>query len=145
MPFVFKYQLSQDWRLLGKFNYAVSESSQGGSYDNDFTEAVLGYAYRPVHNDRLNALLKYTYFYNLPATDQESGTDTGVIQRSHIGSVDFMYDLTHRWSVGGKYAYRYGQVAQDREDPEFFDSCHPTLAGSERVSDRVAGFIRQAR
>jgi hypothetical protein len=94
----------------------------GDYYDGDYTEAVLGYAYRPVNNDRLNALLKYTYFYNLPATDQESGTDTGVIQRSHIGSVDFMYDLTHRWSVGGKYAYRHGQVAQDREDPEFFDS-----------------------
>lgn len=117
-----KYQLSEDWRLIGKFNYAVSESSMGDYYDGDYTEAVLGYAYRPVNHDRLNALLKYTYFYNLPSTDQESGTDTGVIQRSHIGSVDVMYDLTSRWTVGGKYAYRYGQVALDREDPEFFDS-----------------------
>jgi len=32
------------------------------------------------------------------------------------------YDLTPRWTVGGKYAYRHGQVAQDRENPEFFDS-----------------------
>jgi hypothetical protein len=117
-----KYQLSEDWRLIGKFNYAVSESSMGDYYDGDYTEAVLGYAYRPVNHDRLNALLKYTYFFNRPTTDQESGTDTGVIQRSHIGSVDVMYDLTSRWTVGGKYAYRYGQVALDREDPEFFDS-----------------------
>jgi flagellar motor protein MotB len=117
-----KYQLSEDWRLIGKFNYAVSESSMGDYYNGDYTEAVLGYAYRPVHHDRLNALLKYTYFYNLPSTDQESGTDTGVIQRSHIGSVDVMYDLTSRWTVGGKYAYRHGQVALDRENPEFFDS-----------------------
>ena len=57
-----KYQLSQDWRLLGKFNYAESESSLGKYYDGDYTEAVLGYAYRPVQHDRLNALLKYTYF-----------------------------------------------------------------------------------
>lgn len=120
----FKYQLSQDWRLLGKFNYAVSESSLGDSYDGDYTEAVLGYAYRPVQNDRLNALLKYTYFYNMPSTDQVTGTNTAsdYIQRSHIGAVDVMYDLTPRLTVGGKYAYRYGQVAQDRENPEFFDS-----------------------
>ena len=117
-----KYQLSEDWRLIGKFNYAVSESSMGDYYNGDYTEAILGYAYRPVHHDRLNALLKYTYFYNLPSSDQESGTDMGVIQRSHIGSMDVMYDLAPCWTVGGKVAYRHGQVAQDRENPEFFDS-----------------------
>jgi hypothetical protein len=117
-----KYQLSDSWRVLGKLNYAVSESSLGESYDGDYTEAVVGYAYRPVEHDRLNALLKYTYFYNVPSAQQESGTDTATIQRSHIGSLDVMYDLTSRWTIGGKYAYRHGQVAQDREDPVFFDS-----------------------
>jgi hypothetical protein len=120
----FKYQLSEDWRLVGKFNYAESDSSMGDSYSGDYTEAVLGYAYRPVRNDRLNALLKYTYFYNVPAADQVTGANTASdhIQRSHIGSVDAMYDLTSRWTVGGKYAYRLGQVAQDRIHREFFDS-----------------------
>jgi hypothetical protein len=117
-----KYQLSEDWRIVGKFNYAVSDSSLGDFFDGDYTEAVVGYAYRPVQNDRLNALFKYTYFYNLPSADQEAGTATAVIQRSHIGSVDVLYDLTPRWTVGGKYAYRHGQVAQNRENPEYFDS-----------------------
>jgi lipopolysaccharide assembly outer membrane protein LptD (OstA) len=119
-----KYQLSQDMRLIGKFNYAVSESSLGQDYDSDYTEAVLGYAYRPVHHDRLNALLKYTYFYNVPPFDQVTGASitSNFIQRSHIGEVDIMYDLTSRWTVGGKYAYRHGQVALDRVNPEFFDS-----------------------
>jgi flagellar motor protein MotB len=117
-----KYQLSEDWRLLGKFNYAQSESSLGDTYDADYTEAVMGYAYRPVAHDRLNALLKYTYFYNLPSADQLTGSGTAVdyIQRSHIGSLDLMYDLTARLTVGGKYAYRHGQVAQDRVNPEYF-------------------------
>ncbi len=120
----FKYQLSEDWRLIGQFHYAVSDSSTGDSYSGDYTKAVLGYAYRPVRNDRLNALLKYTYFYNVPAADQVTGTNTAAdhIQRSHIGSIDVMYDLTSRWTVGGKYAYRYGQVAPDRKNPEFFTS-----------------------
>ena len=120
----FKYQMSEDWRLIGKFNYAVSDSSMGDSYSGDYTEAGLGYAYRPVHNDRLNALFKYTYFYNVPAADQVNnvGAASDYVQRSHIGSVDAMYDLTHRWTVGGKYAYRHGEVALDRNNREFFDS-----------------------
>ncbi len=119
-----KYQLSENWRLVGKFNYAESESSLGDAYNGDYTEAVLGYAYRPVQNDRLNILAKYTYFYNVPATDQITGDNTvsDFVQRSHIGSIDAMYDLTPKLTVGGKYAYRYGQVAADRENPEFFDS-----------------------
>jgi flagellar motor protein MotB len=120
----FKYQLSPDWRVVGKFNYSHSDSSQGQFFDGDYTEAVVGYAYRPVNNDRLNALFKYTYFYNVPTADQTivANAGAGAIQRSHIGSVDVMYDLTRRWTVGGKFAYRYGQVSQDRENPEFFDS-----------------------
>ncbi len=120
-----RYQLNPDWRLIGKFNYAHSESSLGQFFDGNYTEAVVGYAYRPVNNDRLNALLKYTYFYNVPAAEQTSGTSSvtgGVMQRSHIAAVDVMYDLTSRWTVGGKYAYRLGQVSLDRVNPEYFDS-----------------------
>jgi len=119
-----KYQLSPDWRLVGKLNHSDSDSSQGQFYDGGFTEAVLGYAYRPVDNDRLNALAKYTYFYNVPTTDQVSvqGTPAEFIQKSHIASLDAMYDLTERWSIGGKYAYRLGQVSLDREDRDFFDN-----------------------
>jgi flagellar motor protein MotB len=119
-----KYQLSPDWRILGKYNYSHSDSSQGQFFDGDYTEAVLGSAYRPVNNDRLNALFKYTYFYNFPAADQVIGTTSAAdyIQRSHIVSADVMYDLTKRWTVGGKYAYRYGKVSQDRVNTDFFTS-----------------------
>jgi flagellar motor protein MotB len=128
----FKYQLTPDWRVSGKFNYSMSASSLGDSLDSDYTEAVLGYAYRPVLFDRLNVLFKYTYFYDLPSVDEgsnsdssnsdSSNSDSDFIQRSHIGAVDVMYDLTSRWTLGGKYAYRQSQVALDREDPEFFES-----------------------
>jgi hypothetical protein len=120
----FKYQMTPSSRLLGKLNHAESESSLGQFYDGGYTEAVLGYGFRPVSHDRLNTLAKYTYFYNVPATDQVTVTNTAVefIQKSHIAAVDVMYDLTQRWSVGGKYAYRLGQVSLDRENPTFFDN-----------------------
>ncbi|MBW2387540.1 MAG: DUF11 domain-containing protein, partial [Deltaproteobacteria bacterium] len=113
-----KYQISPDWRLLGKFNHSFSESSEGNFFDADYTEAVLGYAYRPVENDRLNALIKYTYFYNFPTADQANAANSSssqFIQKSHIASLDAMYDVTRNWSLGGKYAYRLGQVSLDRE------------------------------
>jgi len=119
-----KYQLSPSWRLIGKFNHSESESSLGDFYNGNYTEAVLGYAYRPVDNDRLNTLFKYTYFYNLPSADQVTIANTAAeyIQKSHILSADATYDLTSRWSIGGKYAYRHGQLSQDRVNPQFYDS-----------------------
>ncbi|HEY7638569.1 MAG TPA: OmpA family protein, partial [Steroidobacteraceae bacterium] len=70
----FKFQLNPDWRVVGKYNHARSESSLGQFYDGGYTEAVIGYGYRPVANDRLNALAKYTYFYNVPTTEQVTPT-----------------------------------------------------------------------
>jgi lipopolysaccharide assembly outer membrane protein LptD (OstA) len=120
----FKYQLNPGARFLGKLNHSESESSLGTFYDGGFTEAVLGFAYRPVEHDRLNALVKYTYFYNVPTTEQISLQNVAAefIQKSHIASVDLTYDLTPTLSIGGKYAYRLGQVSLDRENPEFFDN-----------------------
>ncbi len=119
-----QHQLDPSWRFLGKLNYSDSESSQGEFFDGKFTEAVLGYGYRPVTNDRWNSLFKYTYFFNLPTSEQVTTLNTPVdfIQKSHIFSIDTIYDLTRRWSLGGKYAYRLGQVSQDRVNVEFFDS-----------------------
>ena len=118
------YQLSPDWRMVGKLNHSESDSSLGNFYDGGFTEAVLGYGYRPVQHDRLNMLAKYTYFYNVPTSDQVSAQNSALnfVQKSHIGSLDVMYDLSARWSVGGKYAYRLGEVSLDREDREYFDN-----------------------
>jgi hypothetical protein len=119
-----RYQLSPDWRVIGKFSHALSESSLGEFYDGGYTEAVVGYAYRPVDNDRLNALVKYTYFYNVPTTDQVTGQGVAAefVQKSHVAALDLSYDLTERWTIGGKYAYRLGEVSLDREDPEFFSN-----------------------
>lgn len=120
----FKFQLTPDWRLIGQLNHSFSDSSLGQFYDGEYTEAVLGYAYRPVANDRLNVLAKYTYFYNVPTPDQVTLQSTAAqfIQKSHIASVDFTYDLTAHWSIGGKYAYRLGELSLERENPQFFDN-----------------------
>ncbi len=120
----FKYQINDGARLLGKFNHSDSTSSAGSFFEGGFTEGVLGYALRPVSHDRVNVLAKYTYFYNMPTADQQSVANTRLdfVQKSHIAAVDVTYDLTPGVTIGGKYAYRLGQVSLDRENPEFFDN-----------------------
>ena len=44
------------------------------------------------------------------------------VQKSHVAALDLTYDLTDRWSMGGKYAYRLGQLSLDRENEQFFDN-----------------------
>jgi hypothetical protein len=120
----FKFQLTPDWRMLGKLDHSLSDSSLGEFYAGGYTEAVIGYAYRPVRHDRLNALTKYTYFYNVPTADQVTLQNTAAefIQKSHIVALDLTYDLTTDWSIGSKYAYRLGEVSLDRIQRNFFDN-----------------------
>jgi len=110
--------------MLGRFNFAISESDQSDFLNADFVEGVIGAAYRPVYNDRLNGLLKYTYFEDLsPAQQTSAGGTRGLArQKSQIFSVDGIYDLTQKLSIGGKYGFRSGEVALDRTSDEFIKS-----------------------
>ena len=69
----------------------------GAFQDTDYAEASIGYAYRPVDNDRLNALFRYTLLYDMPGNNQLVSGSTGDLfapaQRSHILSLDVDYDL----------------------------------------------------
>ena len=120
----FRWQITPDARLVGKFNHSFSDSSEGDFYDGGYTEAVAGFAYRPVAFDRFQALAKYTYLYNMPTPDQVSPTNTAAefVQKSHVFSIDLTYDLTANWTLGAKYAYRLGQESLDRTNPDFFDN-----------------------
>ena len=120
----FKLVLTPDWRMIGKIDHSFSDSSLGDFYAGGYTEVVIGYAYRPVKHDRLNALVKYTFFDNIPSPDQVGMQNTPVefLQRSHIGAFDLSYDITPRWTIGGKYAYRLGQASLDRVNRQFFDN-----------------------
>jgi outer membrane protein OmpA-like peptidoglycan-associated protein len=119
------YQMDEAWRLLGKLNLSRSVSSQGAFFDGDYTEFVLGAAYRPVDNDRWNALFKYTYFYNLPSAgqvDSVAGLPLDYTQKSHVLNADFIYDLRPWLSVGAKYGVRWGDLRPSKTAGDWFSS-----------------------
>jgi len=115
------FDAGKNWEILGRFNFAVSDSDQSSFLDADFIEGVVGAAYRPVNNDRLNALLKYTYFEDLSPAQQQSpsGREALARQRSQIFSVDAIYDVSKKLSIGGKYGFRSGEVALSRTSDDF--------------------------
>ncbi len=104
---------SEDWRFLANIDAVISNSDQSSFRDGRYVEARLGYAYRPVNNDRLNALISYTYLYDLPGADQVNidGDINGDKQRSHIINAALSYDLNQQWTLGAKYGYRLREQA----------------------------------
>jgi hypothetical protein len=102
---------SDDWRLSGNLSAVISDTSTT-TRSGRYIEGWLGYAYRPVENDRLNALFKYTFLYDLPGADQvnASGLTNGPSQISNILSADVNYDLTPIFTIGGKYGFRIGET-----------------------------------
>lgn len=115
-----QHQVSEDWVLIGTWDEVVSRSDQSALLDGEYIEGSIGYAYRPVSNDRLNVLLKYTYLYDMPGADQVSvsGSTDGPKQQSTIFSVDTAYDISETLSIGAKYGYRVAAVA-DRGSNDF--------------------------
>jgi hypothetical protein len=112
------YQLTEAWRLLGKLNLARNSNTQGAFVDGDYTEFVVAGAYRPISNDRWNTLFKYTRLDNVPSPGQVTAStlDTDYAQRSHVFSVDTIYDLYPWLSIGAKYAFRIGQLKTLNDD-----------------------------
>ncbi len=118
------YQVNPNWRAQGRLDFAFSDSDAGNTFNSDYTEAILGFGYRPVSNDRFNALVKYNYLMDLAPFDQftASGSQQQNQQRSHVVSLDAIYDLDERWTIGGKYAYRKGELRLGRDEGDWFDS-----------------------
>ncbi len=118
------YVHNDDWRFIAKLDAVLSESDQSTILDGDYIEGSIGWAYRPVDNDRLNALFRYTYLEDLPGAQQVNAQNEllGPRQRSHVLEADFIYDVNERLSVGGKYGFRIGQISVDRATDNFVDS-----------------------
>ncbi len=106
-------QTSKNWRALANLDAVLTkatDSTKKGSY----VEGSLGYAYRPIDSDRLNALMKFTYLYDNPGANQVTvdGTTSSPAQRSYIFSGDVSYDIIPQLTLGGKYGVRIGDTRE---------------------------------
>lgn len=102
------YQTTDDWRLIAGLDLVLSNGDGVSLRDGRYIEGHIGFAYRPVDNDRLNALFSYTFLDDQPGADQINvdGDINGPRQRSHILNAAMNYDLNERWTLGLKYGFR---------------------------------------
>jgi len=113
----FEYRKTPSFRWQGKFNASITDD-QLGSDDARFVEAGIGFALRPVGNDRLNMLGRLTYLNDLQPLSQSTDAD----QRSLIASMEGLYDLTRRWSAGAKLAHRSSEIRLERNTGIWIDN-----------------------
>ena len=93
--------------------------------------------YRPVANDRLNLLTRYTYLKDMGPVGQvtQGGQIGSPKQKSQIFAIDANYDLTRTLTLGGKYAFRKGSVSLTRDSDTYVTS--NTWLGVARIDWRL--------
>ncbi|TPW29057.1 TonB-dependent receptor [Martelella alba] len=115
------YRTNDNWRLLTSIDAAYNNKGDNAySTVGDYINGSIGYAYRPIDNDRFNALFRYNFVYNLPdsngRTRSTERNDPG--QRSHIFSADVEFEAAKMLTLGAKYGFRIGQSNQQVSDPQ---------------------------
>ncbi len=124
------HRINEEWRIAARVNHSDTDDRVNPRGDARFTEANIGFAYRPVANDRVNVLGRYTYLNDLSGLGQE--TLAGVDQRSRILSVEGIVRLAPRWEAVAKVAQRNGEARSTRNAGPWFDTTATLLAGQLR-------------
>ncbi|MBJ2151579.1 hypothetical protein [Paracoccus sp. IB05] len=116
----YETKVSEDWRFVSSVDAVISDSDQSSFRDGRYVEARIGYAWRPVENDRINALFSYTYLHDLPGADQVNidGNVDGPRQKSHILNAAVSWKADPVWTLAAKYGYRMREAA-DRGSNDF--------------------------
>jgi len=108
-----QYQINEDLSFLSYFNYGDSRQNDPNNTSALFVECSSGFAYRPVKNDKLNLLGRYTYLRDLGADQQYDNTfDNGFQTDSsaHILATDIGYDVNRYFGLVEKLAFKRSTV-----------------------------------
>ncbi|MBF0593812.1 MAG: DUF11 domain-containing protein [Candidatus Omnitrophica bacterium] len=91
--------------LSGKFQYSQTKNRALNKVEAQYKEVMLGMAFRPVDNDRLNLFGKYTYKENQGPSGQLNVSDIEQT-KMQVLSAEGAYDLTDDWQIVEKMAFR---------------------------------------
>ena len=91
----FTYRYSKEYTFAGKLNYSFTDDS----YENRYLESSVGLAYRPIYNDRLNYLSRYTMILD---KDTKATKDFS----AYIAEFETVYSPTRRLDLSMKNGYR---------------------------------------
>ena len=112
-----EYKIDEDQRLVFNFSAADADSDESSVLDGRYVDASIGYAFRPVDNERLNVLTRYRYLHDTFGQEVDGVDAARARQESHVFSVEANYDLTRQWTLGGKFGGRLSRTSASESDP----------------------------
>jgi len=104
-----KWQYNKELSFISEIEYSKEEKKE---YD-EFIKGTFGVAYRPILNDKINYLAKYSYLEeeNYLANEQADQNEYDYLaEKTQVFSLDLVYDLNSAWQLKEKIAYKNGEI-----------------------------------
>lgn len=115
----FRKILNEEYTVFGVANFLDAKNVNSGERQARNTEFGVGGAYRPIWNDKVNFIGKYSYIYDLGSLGQ---INTNFGEQAHVLSLNTVYEINEKWETAFKYAYRQEKVRVDRNSGPWFSS-----------------------
>lgn len=112
-----RYQIDENRRLLFRLDAAETISVEDSVLNGTLVDAQIGYAVRPIDNERLNVLANYRYLKDMFGQEIDGVAGTGPVQESHVADLQISYDLNREWTLGAKIGGRFTDSAPDGDTP----------------------------
>ncbi len=113
------WRANTDLKLSTKINYARTDEHDEKAKDSQLVEAGIGAAFRPAQSQKLEWLGKWNYLYDLPSAAQSSDLSD---KRSHIFSLEGIYQAHKKWTYSAKLATRKAELRENRGSGGWFRS-----------------------
>lgn len=101
-------KINPDTTLFANINLSQTRNTTTDSIEAEFKELIFGTAYRPIQKDWLNLLAKYSYLEDRSPASQSDINDIEE-EKAHVLAVEAVTDLTDKWQLSEKLAYKIGK------------------------------------
>jgi hypothetical protein len=105
-----RYKIDDERRLIMNFSAADTSSDTSSLLGGQVVDASIGYAFRPIRNERLNLLTRIRYLEDTFGQTIDGVAGAGAQQRSTVFSVQASYDLNRQWTLGGSIGGRISET-----------------------------------
>lgn len=112
-----EWVLTPEERVLASLAATRTIGSTPSTPEASYLKASLGYAFRPIIDDRLNFLMRHTLLHDLYGQRVDGASSRGPRQRSNVFSADLTYDVSDKWTLGAKLGYRLAETASTATAP----------------------------
>lgn len=116
-------RVNPELSLYGEFEHSKTKNTTTSVTETESRKLIFGGAYRPIMNDQINLLGRYTYLEN-KSPESQSNFASIEEERAHVFAGEAIYDLTSKWQLSEKFALR---IAEEKVAGFAFTKTHTWL------------------